>query len=93
MKADIKRKPSAKKFIMISFDALRVIGKTLKKTSWDFGFDPCDMASTGGRWRNSDAVKGSEDSITCDGSYHVPCYEHVSTAFSWLESYLFLLIW
>lgn len=56
-------------FVIFIVDALRVIGKTLKKTSWDFGFDPCDMASTGGRWRNPDAVKGSEDSITCDCSF------------------------
>ena len=55
--------------LFFTVKALKVIGKTLEKTSWDFTFDPCDMASPGSGWRNPDAVKGSEDAITCDCSF------------------------
>ncbi|XP_023633868.1 probable leucine-rich repeat receptor-like serine/threonine-protein kinase At3g14840 [Capsella rubella] len=50
-------------------EALRIIGNTLKKTTWNFNVNPCDVASNVGGWRNPNPVEGSEDAVTCDCSF------------------------
>ncbi|KAG2317836.1 hypothetical protein Bca52824_020958 [Brassica carinata] len=49
-------------------DALRAVATALGKTNWNFSVNPCDVNITNGGWRNLNAGKGSEDSVTCNCS-------------------------
>ncbi|CAA7402431.1 unnamed protein product [Spirodela intermedia] len=46
-------------------NALQQIAKSLKKTKWDFGVDPC---SGRGNWNVSSSLKRIESSVICDCS-------------------------
>ncbi|CAN8307772.1 unnamed protein product [Cochlearia groenlandica] len=50
-------------------EALKSIANTLKKTSWDFSVNPCDVTLNGSGWRNPNPIEGSEDAVTCDCSF------------------------
>ncbi|XP_019086266.1 PREDICTED: probable leucine-rich repeat receptor-like serine/threonine-protein kinase At3g14840 [Camelina sativa] len=53
----------------LAVEALRIIGNTLKKKTWTFSVNPCDVASNVGGWINPNPVEGSEDAVTCDCSF------------------------
>ncbi|CAF1704535.1 unnamed protein product [Brassica napus] len=50
-------------------DALRALATALKKSSWNFNVDPCDLTSSDGGWRNLNAnSKQFADTVTCNCS-------------------------
>ncbi|WZZ75383.1 hypothetical protein YC2023_086753 [Brassica napus] len=59
-------------------DVLKVIAKTMKKTNWNFGIDPCDTRSTNGGWRNPNAINGSEDFVSCNCTFDNNTLCHVT---------------
>lgn len=62
-------------------EALRSIANTLKKNTWNFNVNPCDVASNVGGWRNPNPVEGSEDAVTCDCSFLNGTVCHVTSMY------------
>nr|XP_027126994.1 probable leucine-rich repeat receptor-like serine/threonine-protein kinase At3g14840 isoform X1 [Coffea arabica] len=55
-------------------DVLREIAKTLGKTDWNFGVDPCSGESN---WRNATAPKEFANAVTCNCSFENSTTCHV----------------
>ncbi|KAB5521352.1 hypothetical protein DKX38_025671 [Salix brachista] len=56
--------------------ALRDIAKTLGKTNWNFGADPCGGQSG---WANPNAEKGSENALSCNCTFSNGTICHVTS--------------
>ncbi|KAK4846480.1 hypothetical protein QYF36_017859 [Acer negundo] len=59
--------PSEAKLNNEEVKTLKVIGRKLNKTDWEFGVDPC---SGKGNWKVMDERDGFESSVSCDCSFN-----------------------
>ncbi|KAK1567701.1 hypothetical protein Q3G72_015409 [Acer saccharum] len=59
--------PSEAKLNNEEVKTLKVIGRKLNKTDWEFGVDPC---SGQGNWKVMDERDGFESSVSCDCSFN-----------------------
>ncbi|TXG55725.1 hypothetical protein EZV62_020981 [Acer yangbiense] len=59
--------PSEAKLNNEEVKTLKVIGRKLNKTDWEFGVDPC---SGNGNWKVMDERDGFESSVSCDCSFN-----------------------